>query len=161
MIKHHIGPSRIHGTGFFVDEFIPAGTRIIEYVGERISREEEARRERENDKTGVTYIFVLNQDTCIDGAVGGNDSIFVNHSCEPNIEHRYEDGRIFYYALQDIFPGTELFLDYRFDPNGKIEPCRCGSPNCRGFMNDLRPREKPARRYPDSRGFHAQVEAAH
>ena len=36
--------SGIHGRGVFARELIPAGTRLIEYTGERITQEEGDRR---------------------------------------------------------------------------------------------------------------------
>ena len=36
--------SAIHGTGGYARRNISAGTRVIEYVGERISKEESSRR---------------------------------------------------------------------------------------------------------------------
>lgn len=127
--------SHIHGLGVFATDHIPKGTRIFEYTGELISRAEEDRRELENDKTGVTYIYQLNDHESIDGAHGGNDSRFVNHSCDPNVDGVVEGRRIFYVAKRDIQTGEELFIDYAFDKDSKPEPCHCGSANCRGVMN--------------------------
>lgn len=129
--------SQIHGRGVFAAIDIPKGTRIFEYTGELISREEEDRRERENDKTGVTYIYQLNEHESIDGAHGGNDSRFVNHSCDPNVEGVIEKKHIYYVALRDITQGEELFIDYAFDKDSKPEPCHCGAANCRGVMNAM------------------------
>ncbi|MFZ5534962.1 MAG: SET domain-containing protein [Patescibacteria group bacterium] len=128
--------SHIHGLGVFATEDIPAGTRIFEYTGELISRDEENRREIENDKTGVTYIYQINDHESIDGAVGGNDSRFVNHSCDPNVEGIIKDRHIYYVALRDIKKDEELFIDYAFDKDSKREPCHCGAKNCRGVMNE-------------------------
>lgn len=127
--------SHIHGLGVFATADIAAGTRIFEYTGERISREEEDKREIENDKTGVTYIYQLNDRESIDGAHGGNDSRFVNHSCDPNVEGIIENKHIYYVAKRNIKSGEELFIDYAFDKDSKPEPCFCGSANCRGVMN--------------------------
>lgn len=129
--------SHIHGLGVFATEDIPRGTRIFEYTGELISREEEDRRELENDKTGVTYIYQLNDRESIDGAYGGNDSRFVNHSCAPNVEGVIENKHIYYVALRDIKQNEELFIDYAFDKDSKPEPCHCGTIHCRGVMNTI------------------------
>lgn len=127
--------SHIHGLGVFATEDIPEGYRIFEYTGELISREEENSRELENDKTGVTYIYQLNDHESIDGAKNGNDSRFVNHSCNPNVEGIVENNHIYYVALRDIKRNEELFIDYAFDKDSKPEMCHCGAKNCRGLMN--------------------------
>ncbi|MCL4200772.1 SET domain-containing protein-lysine N-methyltransferase [Patescibacteria group bacterium] len=127
--------SPIHGRGVFATKAIPRGARIFEYTGELITREEENLRELENDKTGVTYIYQLSDHESIDGAYGGNDSRFVNHSCDPNVEGVIEGKHIYYVAIRDIRPGEELFIDYAFDKDSKREPCHCGAAHCRGVMN--------------------------
>lgn len=127
--------SKIEGKGMFAAEDIPKGTTIIEYLGEKITNEEADKREIENDKTGRTYIFYLDDKYSLDGAVGGNDSIFVNHSCEPNCNYVYKKGRIFYEAKRDIKKGEELTIDYEFDYEEPLTPCFCGSKNCRGTIN--------------------------
>lgn len=129
--------SHIHGLGVFATKDIPKGMQIFEYTGELISREEENRREIENDKTGVTYIYQLNEHESIDGAHGGNDSRFINHSCDPNVEGEIEGRHIYYIAMRDIKEGEELFIDYAFDKDSKKEPCHCGSIKCRGVMNEI------------------------
>lgn len=129
--------SHIHGRGVFATKGIPKGTRIFEYTGELISREEENRREILNDKTGITYIYQLNEHESIDGAHGGNNSRYVNHSCNPNVEGEIDGRHIYYVARRDICAGEELFIDYAFDKDSNQEQCRCGSTNCRGVMNAL------------------------
>lgn len=134
-MKTIVRDSHIHGMGVFATATIPAGTRVFEYTGEHISREEENRRELENDKTGVTYIYQLNDHESIDGAKGGNDSRYVNHSCDPNVEGVIEESHIYYVTKRDIKAGEELYIDYAFDADDPAEPCHCGSPHCRGVMN--------------------------
>jgi SET domain-containing protein len=91
-----------------------------------------------------TFLFDLEDGTCIDGASGGNQSIYINHSCEPNCEPRVEDGHIYIYALRDIREGEELCYDYAYereaDEKDALYPCRCGSPRCRGTI--LAPKEE-------------------
>ena len=36
--------SKVHGSGVFASNYIPKGTRIIEYIGEKISKSEGDRR---------------------------------------------------------------------------------------------------------------------
>jgi uncharacterized protein len=68
---------------------------------------------------------------------------YVNHSCDPNCEFDWfdvtENGepsprrRLFLFALRDIRPGEELTIDYNWSAAAAI-PCRCHSPNCRGWI---------------------------
>lgn len=134
--------SGIHGKGVFAREPIPAGTRLIEYVGERITREEGDRRYPWVDSVPYhTLLFTIEDDLVVDGGVGGNVSRFINHSCEPNCTSVVEDQRIFVESLRDIPPGEELTYDYNLITEGRHTaaakrrfPCHCGAPSCRGTL---------------------------
>src|SRR5262245_50067253 len=66
--------SSIHGTGVYATTFIKKGTRIIEYLGERISHAEADRRyEIKGDDDGHTFLFIASTRTVIDAGVEGND----------------------------------------------------------------------------------------
>lgn len=127
--------SKINNLGLFCTSDIPAHTLIIEYIGEKISDEETEIRDTENDKTGITYTFYLNKHWYIDGAVGGNESKYANHSCGPNCKVIRKNGRIFFYSKQLIKSGSELTIDYAYDKDSDREICRCQDKNCRGFIN--------------------------
>jgi SET domain-containing protein len=63
---------------------------------------------------------------------------FINHSCDPNAYVDIgvtEDGQAWatVIALRPIAIGEELSYDYAF-PAHLAEPCRCGSPKCRGVI---------------------------
>lgn len=141
--------SPIQGTGAFALRRIRKGTRIIEYVGERISNDEADRRyDDESMSRHHTFLFIADEHTVIDGAVGGNDSRFINHSCEPNCEAVDVKGRVFIEALRTIYPGEELTYDYAYDRDGvndemweKLYVCHCGTAACRGTI--LAPPEPP------------------
>lgn len=65
---------------------------------------------------------------------------WIDHSCDPNslIDCGLEDdGEVFarIIALRPIAVGEELTYDYAF-PAHLAEPCRCGSPRCRGLIID-------------------------
>lgn len=124
-------PSSIHGTGGFARQNIPAGTRVIEYVGEKISKQESlARCERNNE-----YIFALSDECDLDGNVNWNPARFLNHSCAPNCEAQLEVGRIWLVALRDIGAGEELTFNYGYDLEDYREhPCGCGAIGCVGFI---------------------------
>ena len=134
--------SGIHGRGVFAREFIPAGTRLIEYTGERITQEEGDRRYPWDDSVPYhTLLFTIEDDLLVDGAVGGNVSKWINHSCDPNCESVIDDRRIYVDAIRDIQPGEEITYDYHFIVPERITPavkrrypCRCGAANCRGTL---------------------------
>lgn len=127
--------SSIHHRGVFATKYIKEGTKIIAYTGEKITTEEAERREQENDKLGVTYIVVLDDDYCIDGAVGGNDAIYINHSCDPNTVPEMIDDEIWVVATKDIKKGEEITYDYEFPHDDKVRnKCFCLSHNCRGHI---------------------------
>jgi SET domain-containing protein len=134
--------SPISGKGGFARKRIPKGTRIIEYKGQRVDAEEADRR-YDDDAMEVhhTFLFGLENGTCIDAAVRGNDARFVNHSCDPNCEAVEEGDRVFIEALRDIERGEELVYDYAYEREGRMRPewrklyaCRCGAKNCRGMI---------------------------
>lgn len=136
--------SSIHGRGVYAVKPIKKGTRVYEYVGERISHAEADRRFalKEQDD-GHTFLFVVNQRTVIDGSHHGNDARYINHRCDANCETITEDNRIFIEATKDIRKGEELGYDYQLtwsDDDSKedlaLYACRCGSKNCRGTMLD-------------------------
>ena len=134
--------SRIHGRGVFAARRIRKGTRIIEYVGERMSHEEADKRYEDSDPNdNHTFLFIVDKKTVIDAGVGGNAARFINHSCDGNCESVIEKGRVWIEATRTIQPGQELGYDYEIgrepdDPDDvdEIFACRCGSPKCRGTM---------------------------
>ena len=128
---YEVRPSLIHGMGVFARVDIPAETRVLAYLGERISKEESLRRRQ----GGNFFVFIVTDQVDIDGAVDWNPARFINHSCSPNCEARMEEERIWIYALRDIKAGEELGFNYGYDLQDYEEhPCSCGAPNCLGFM---------------------------
>ena len=133
--------SEIHGTGVYAIKDIPVGKKIIEYLGERIDKEESERRANAQmehaEKTGdaAVYIFSLNKKWDIDGNTPWNTARLLNHSCDPNCEAWIEEKQIFLYSLRDIADGEELTFDYGFDiENYEDHPCLCGSDKCVGYI---------------------------
>lgn len=152
--------SRIHGKGVFATRRIRKGTRIIEYIGERLSHEEADRRYEDHDENdNHTFLFIVDKKTVIDAGVGGNAARFINHSCDGNCESVIENGRVYIEAIRTIQPGEELGYDYEIgrepdDPPNvdEIFACRCGTAKCRGTMlwppkrPEPKPRKKAAKR---------------
>lgn len=133
--------SSIHNRGIFARCDIPYDAPIIEYVGEKVTKAESARRGEalveKSKKTGcaAVYVFTLNQRYDIDGAKGRNPARYINHSCAPNCEAYIIRGRIWIYSLRDIKAGEELTYNYGFDVDTWDEhPCRCGTERCVGFI---------------------------
>ena len=134
--------SPIHGQGVFAVRRIRKGTRLIEYIGERIAPETADLRYDDDAMTiPHTFLFTVDAHTVIDAAVGGNEARFINHSCNPNCEAVDDDGRIFIEAIRNIRPGEELTYDYHLERDGRWRKewaeryaCRCGAPNCRGTL---------------------------
>ena len=134
--------SEIQGTGAFAIRTIRKGTRIIEYLGQRISwRTADKRYDDEKMSRHHTFLFTVDDKTVIDAAVNGNDARFINHSCDPNCEAINDRKRIFIEAVKTIPAGTELVYDYQYedDPEYTEEDlrfytCRCGAANCRGTI---------------------------
>ena len=136
--------SKIHGTGIFATKDIKKNTRIIEYVGEKITRSEGDKRSEKRIKkyldsktTGSVYIFELNKKYDIDGSPLYNKARYINHSCEPNCEVDINDDHIWISSIKNIKKGTELSYDYgyEFDKDDyKDHICKCGSNKCIGFI---------------------------
>ena len=139
-----IKKSKVHGTGIFATEFIKKNTRIIEYIGEKISKKEGDRRSNirikrylNSKKTGSVYIFELNSKYDIDGTPKYNKARYINHSCDPNCEVEIINNEIWICSIKKIRKGEELTYDYgyEFDKDDfRDHVCKCGSRNCIGFI---------------------------
>ena len=136
-VRIKVRKSGVHGRGVYATQFIPEGTRIIEYTGERVS-EEAAPNDEDNPHT---FNFGLENGEVINPEIGGNDARWINHCCDPNCQAIEEDNRIFIYAMCDIEAGEELFYDYAMEIDEPITEeskrkfaCHCGTSNCRGTM---------------------------
>ncbi len=136
--------SKVHGTGVFASENIKKNHKVIEYIGEKITKTEgDKRSERRLKKylnskdEGSVYIFELNSRYDIDGTFKYNKARYINHSCKPNCEVRIEKGKIWIYSIKNIKKGDELNYDYGYDFDGedyRDHVCKCGSRNCVGYI---------------------------
>ena len=138
--------SGIHGKGVFALLPIKRGERVIEYKGEVIGWPEALRRHpHDPGQPNHTFYFTLDDESVVDGKVGGNSSRWINHSCAPNCEAELIEGRgrarVYIEAKRNIEAGEELFFDYglvideRHTRKVKSDyACWCGSKNCRGTM---------------------------
>ncbi len=146
---HVVRQSKIQGRGVFARVALPKGTRIMEYTGEQVTHAEADRR---YDDAAMqrhhTFLFTLTTRIVLDGAVGGSDARYINHSCDPNCEAVIEKRQIWIEATRDIAKGEELAYDYGYERDGTETEedelryaCRCGALKCRGTI--LAPK-KPA-----------------
>lgn len=141
---HLVKASTLHGKGVFALRDIPAGTRILQYAGRRLTSEQaDALHPVNPDDPFHTFFFALSSGKIIDGGQRGNDSRWINHCCEPNCEgHENSDGtRVYIVAMRDIAAGEELLYDYGLvideDITAELKQnyrCLCGVPSCRGTM---------------------------
>jgi len=124
-----IRSSDIHAAGCFALEPVKKGTRLLEYDGERITKDEGDLR---YEGRPFTYLFGIGKgDVVIDGH---GMAMFVNHCCEPNCETDEIGGRVYITAIRNIKAGEELTYDYWLYDGDDEAPCHCGSKKCRGSM---------------------------
>jgi len=125
-----IRSSAIHAAGCYTTTAVRKGTRVAEYTGPRLPKEEA---DAANEDSPITYLFGLG-----DGSIvidGHCTAMFINHSCNPNCETREIRGRVWITAIRNIAPGEEITYDYCLYDGGDDEAlCNCGARKCRGTM---------------------------
>ena len=134
--------SAIQGTGAFATRNIRKGTRIIEYLGQRISwRTADKRYDDEKMGRHHTFLFTVDDKT-VHRRRGERQrralpQSLVRRNCEAITDRK----RIFIEARRTIRAGDELLYDYQYErtddhteEDEKFYACRCGSPKCRGTI---------------------------
>jgi SET domain-containing protein len=125
-----VRPSAIVGRGLFSGTRIPRGAKIGEFEGEVVGLRESRRRAKGRKIVAIVEL----ERHALDATHSKRGFRFINHSCDPNTFTRFTATRAEFYALRDIAKGEELTNDYgRSHHEGKLR-CRCGAPNCRGFL---------------------------
>lgn len=123
--------SPIHGLGGFARKTLRKGSRIIEYLGEKMDKQEARRR----CEAGNVYVFEVNQEWDIDGSVDWNPARSINQSCDANAETDVIKDRVWILAKRTIRAGEEITYNYNFDLSEYEDyPCNCGASQCPGFM---------------------------
>ncbi|XP_018420740.1 PREDICTED: histone-lysine N-methyltransferase ASH1L [Nanorana parkeri] len=129
------------GWGIRTKEPLRSSQFIIEYLGEVVSEQEFRNRMIEQyHNHNDHYCLSLDSGMVIDSYRMGNESRFINHSCDPNCEMQKwaVNGvyRIGLYALKDMPAGTELTYDYNFHAfnTERQQLCKCGFDRCRGII---------------------------
>jgi uncharacterized protein len=125
-----IGRSSIAGYRLFAGQDIRKGTEILQYLGEKISKEESTLRVA----AGNVYIFELTDQWDIDGQPLYNIARYINHSCAPNCEVQKTSRTLWIVARRQITKGEELTYNYGY--NRKEVRCNCGAKTCCGYILD-------------------------
>ena len=120
--------SPLDGFGCFATVRFPKNSPIAEYAGERITHTEAMLRMRGPDGKCISE---LDADCYIDGSVDGNDTQYINHSCEPNADAFIIDGFMIVFALREILPGEEITVDYLNSFQEDRTVCQCRAASCR------------------------------
>jgi uncharacterized protein len=135
--------SFIHAAGCYTTAPIAKGTRVVEYTGPVIDKDEGDRR---YEHKPITYLFGIGDGSKV--IDGHGIAMFINHSCDANCETEEIDDRVWIMAIRDIAAGEELCYDYcLYDGDEEEAPCNCGAKKCRGSMfsaEELRRRKRLA-----------------
>jgi|SRR6185295_5447395 len=120
--------SALGGLGCFATVHFPKDSPIAEYAGERIIHAEAMWRMRGASGKRISQ---LDTDHYIDGSVGGNETQYINHSCEPNADALVMDRFMIVFALREIVPGEEITVDYLNSFDHDLTLCQCRTASCR------------------------------
>ena len=129
----HFRNSKIAGKGVFARRRFNPGDVVVAYAPKQKKvdvRDPEAVAAAETKLTLLSGDRVIIPDTSVPGGW------LCNHSCNPNAAlYSSGEGRI--QCTRTIAPGEEVTIFYGWVSHNEPErdPCHCGSPQCRGFIN--------------------------
>ena len=130
-IRVCVSTSCIAGQGLFAEQDVKPGTKIIRYIGEKITHEESERRLA----AGNVYIIGLDERSAIDGSTRKTTARYINHACDPNCHTEQFGNTIWLVAIRDIEAGEELTYNYGYDDEDYANnPCHCGAKHCCGYI---------------------------
>ena len=139
-----IRSSAIHAAGCYTTSSIRKGSRVAEYTGHLMTKEEADTR---YENSPVTYLFGLGDGSMV--IDGHSLTMFINHSCAANCETEEIDGHVYVSAIRYIKAGEEITYDYCLYDGGDEEAnCNCGTKHCRKTMysaTEVKSRRKKAR----------------
>lgn len=129
------------GMGLHAKKAIEAHEFIVEYIGEVMTVDEWADRQKAEPVGSSKHFYVmdLDGDHVVDASRKGNDSRLINHSCDPNLETQKwtvgNESRIGLFAIKPIAKGEELTFNYQFETfASKPFKCLCGTAKCSGWI---------------------------
>jgi hypothetical protein len=126
--------SRIAGRGVFARRRFRPGDVVVPYAPKQKRVDVHDPEATAAAETKLTLLseqrFVIIPDTSVPGGW------LCNHSCNPNAAI-FSDGAGRIQCTRDIAPGEEVTIFYGWVSHNDPErdPCRCGAPRCRGFIN--------------------------
>ncbi len=110
-----------HGV-YAVRQFLP-GELVFEVKGQMISQKKYA---------GSDYVMEFSRKWFLEPGI---PAAFLNHSCSANAElARISKDALGLVAICNIEPDSEVTFDYQWEPHEWTPRCRCGAPNCRGWV---------------------------
>lgn len=126
--------SAIAGRGVFARRRFQPGDTVVAYAPKQRRVDVDDPEAAEAAETKLTLLsdrsWVILPDTSVPGGW------LCNHSCNPNAAI-YSSGAGRIQCTRAIAPGEEVTIFYgwvtRSEPGR--DPCRCGAPGCRGFIN--------------------------
>jgi len=130
--------SPIDGLGCFAGVRFLKDSIIAVYAGEKINHAEAMRRMARDKRRRITQ---LDDDSYIDGSIGGNDTRYINHSCAANADAVNLDGTMVIFSLQEIAPGQEITVDYLNSFEQDQTACLCRTASCKERVS-RRPAER-------------------
>ena len=148
-----IRSSAIHAAGCYSTTAVRKGTRLAEYTGPRLSKDEA---DAANEDSPITYLFGLGDGTVV--IDGHCMAMFINHSCNPNCETEEIRGRVWIKAIRKIrrakkspmtTASTTVVMIRQHataEPKSVAAPCT----RARRFAVGRPPRRRPARKRPPS-----------
>ena len=123
--------SAIDGQGVYASEPIVRWRKIGEIRGESISVVEARIRATRYERV---MMVETSPERAIDFSRSTDPMRYTNHSCSPNARLSIRQGRVEFYALRAIEAGEEITVNYGPTHHEGRLPCRCGAPNCAGWL---------------------------
>jgi SET domain-containing protein len=126
--------SAIAGRGVFARRRFEPGDTVVAYAPKQRRVDVAAPEAIDAAGTKLTLLsdraWVIIPDTSVPGGW------LCNHSCNPNAAI-YSSGAGRIQCTRAIAPGEEVTIFYGWVTSGepRRDPCRCGAPGCRGFIN--------------------------
>ncbi len=113
------------GRGVYAARHFLPGEIVMEIQGQLIRRK---------GYPGSDYLMELTKKWALEPAI---PAVFINHSCSPNTELvQLSKFVMLIVANCNIEPKSEITFDYRWIAHEGTPRCKCGSPNCRGWVCD-------------------------